>query len=191
MRIDSDIRTSTESLPIRIIKLRWVYVQLGILFISLPLIRNPRLDQWWSLSRTAKDLWDNVGIVAVIAGGFSLALFVIRIGWTIYRRRRWATMTGMIQQVVVELLKWFRSHHVFFGWIAFGVALAHSAYFVTFPRGTPLKVYSGLIGFVAMTFLVGLGVMVQYMTAPLKLSRTWHLRMGLGLAFVLFLHILF
>ena len=79
---------------------------------------------------------------------------------------------------------------MFFGWLAFALALFHSLYFVVFPRGTALNIYTGLIAIAVMCFVVGLGIMFQYKTVSVKVARKWHMYIGIAFAVAVAVHIL-
>lgn len=179
-----------QPLLIRIVRARAFYLILALIFITFGLWFNPsQITAMWSTDRMAKGFWDNFGIVSAVAGGFALILYLLRLVWTQYKQG--PTASANLVEVGMQLVKWLRAQHVFFGWLTFGLAMLHAVYFLFFPRGTALNIYTGLIATAVMFFLVGLGIMYQYKTiSATRSARKWHMYIGLAFAVAVTLHIL-
>lgn len=182
-------RNRKQAFWLRMIQARLFYMLVGIIFLTFTLwVRPAQITALWSTARIAKGFWDNFGIASSIAGGFSLLLWGVNILRSQYRKQAYANL--IVLQIGLEVIKWLRKQHQFFGWIVFGLALLHAVYFLVFPRGQMMNVYTGLIAMVGLFFVVGLGIMFQYKTLPVPKVRKWHLYTGLVFAAAVAVHLL-
>jgi hypothetical protein len=130
-----------------------------------------------------------LGLISVASACYAFAQWTTRGGYRLIKLRGGSRIKTLARQMLMFL----RSYHRFFGWGVFAAATAHLLFYLpllaTMPWQTALvqpAVLTGLLAWVILAFLVGLGLWIEY-AMKLKSLVRWVKFIHIGMAFAFFL----
>lgn len=140
----------------------------------------------WS-QRTTIRLWFGIGIISAFMAGLSMACWGFK--KLIIESKK--NKVGIGQRINGRILPFLRENHIYFGWLAFAVALGHSIFFlIDLPKRMNYYLYSGVAAMLAMFILLVIGIMYQYKTLKIKNARYLHIASALIFGLLLIIHVI-
>ncbi len=135
-----------------------------------------------------RGLSNQLGAWSVLAACLAVGIWVSRKMYIQVKKRKVPDF-----DLAKQTLLYLRKHHILLGWATIATASAHGIYYLLLYPNRRGEIYTGLIAWLALAMLIGLGVWLDYRLAAKKSPkqvRMYHITLAVIFILAMFLHVM-